>query len=44
MLLLVQKRMGLVEQLVHRLLARARDGLVGADHQPLDARRLVDAA
>ncbi len=39
---LVQQRVGLVEQLVHRLLARAGDGLVGGDHQSLDAGRIVD--
>ncbi len=37
----VQQRVGLVEQLVHRLLARAGHGLVGGDHQSLDAGRVV---
>ena len=40
-LALVQQRVRLVEQLVDGPLAGARDGLVGADHEPLDAGRVV---
>ena len=33
--------LGLVPKLVHAFLARARDGLVGGDHNPLDPNLIV---
>ncbi len=36
-----EHRLGLVEQLVHRLLAGAGDRLIGRDHDALDARLVV---
>ena len=41
-LTLVKHRVGLVEQLLHGRPARARDGLVGADHEALYPRLLLD--
>ena len=41
-LALVQQSVGLLEQLLHRAPAGARYGLVGADHEPLDPRLVVD--
>ena len=37
----VVDRLGLIPQLVHRLFARARNGLVGADNNALDRRAVV---